>query len=161
MHNQTDVVANSLSWNLLPAPLPVRRKVERNHGEKLEQILKQINYGNRMEIPLTMERGYKQFNLAGNEVYLYAVTWLISEVEKEWSLLLILSSAESEKLSPGMKLRISDRTGILIEKEQHPNKENTYPYARLTGNLDEEFVVTIVAPNNQEKTSVVFKSNQI
>ncbi|MDY7004656.1 MAG: DUF1822 family protein [Cyanobacteriota bacterium] len=160
LQNQTDVVANSLSWNLLPALSPVRRKVERNYGEKLEQILNQINYGNKMEIPPTMGRGYKQFNLAGNQVYLYAVTWLISEAEKEWSLLLILSSAEGEKLSPGMKLRISDRTGILIEKEQYPNKDNTYPYARVIGNLDEEFVVTIVAPNNQEKTSVVFKWNE-
>ncbi|NER05956.1 MAG: DUF1822 family protein, partial [Okeania sp. SIO3C4] len=31
LQNQTDVVANSLSWNLLPALSPVRRKVERNH----------------------------------------------------------------------------------------------------------------------------------
>ncbi|NEQ35307.1 MAG: DUF1822 family protein [Okeania sp. SIO3I5] len=159
--NQTDVVANSLSWNLLPEPSLLRQKVVRNHGEKLEQILNQINHDNRMKIPTTMGRGYKQFNLAGNEVYLYAVTWLISESEKEWSLLLILSSAEGEKLPPGIKLRISDRTGILIEKEQNPNKENTYPYARIVGNLNEEFLVTIVAPNNQEKTSVVFKWNEI
>lgn len=160
LQNQTDVVASSLSWNLLSAPSPVRRKVERNHEEKLEQILNQINSGNKMKIPPGIGRGYKQFNLAGNEVYLYAVTWLISESEKEWSLLLILSSAEGKKLSSGIKLRISDRTGILIEKEQYPNKENTYPYARVGGNLDEEFLVTIVAPDNQEKTSFVFKWNE-
>ncbi|MEB3340791.1 DUF1822 family protein, partial [Okeania sp.] len=151
LQNQTDVVADSLSWNLLSPVSPARRKPTRKDEERLEKILNQINHGNRMDIPPHIGCCYKHFNLGGNEIYLYAVTWLISEVEKEWSLLLILSSSEGEKLPPGTKLRISDRTGILIEKEQQQNKENTYPYACVGGGFDEEFVVNIVSPNNQEK----------
>jgi hypothetical protein len=110
--------------------------------------------GTGMAIPSQARGAYRDFNLAENPLRLYAVTWAIPSQPNapEWTLLLILGAQPGSELPPGLKLQVSDRTGILVEQVVEPDTEKTYLYARVVGTRDEQFLATIVLMNGETLT---------
>ncbi len=155
--NKIDEVGKALSWQLLPASN--FRENEKTPMAELDEILKSIQRGKKTTIPTNAGRGYREFSVAEIPVRLYAVSWSISEEEKEWSLLLVLSAVGDGELPSGIKLRASDRQEILMEKTPVPNSKNPYPFIRVIGSWDEKFVVTVATADEGEKVSTVFEWN--
>ena len=130
------------TWNLLPniAPQPVMR----SPVEEFTVISSQLQQQG-LEIPVQARGGYQDLSLAAVPLRLYAVTWhLLSESDpNSWTLLLILGTPALESLPHNLKLRVSDRTGILVEQEVNPEWGNTYLFTRVIGNFDEKFLVSV------------------
>ena len=154
--NKIDEVGKALSWQLLPTS-NVRRKIEKKPMAELEDILNSVRRGKKTTIPPHAGRGYREFILAEIPVRLYAVSWSIYDVEKEWSLLLVLSAVGGGELPSGIKLRVSDRQEILTEKSPVPDSKNPYPFIRVMSNWDEKFVATVATADDGEKISTVFE----
>lgn len=89
IQNQLDEVAQELSWQLLPAPS--MRRTQTTPSEELDGILTEIDD---VEIPSNAARSYRDIELAGIKLRLYALTWLLLSTEGDWSLLLILGAIQ-------------------------------------------------------------------
>ncbi len=126
-------------------------------GETLGEIIAQLGVKG-LEIPPIARAAYRDLPLADNCLRLYALTWATSEGGNlaEWALMLILGAQFGNPLPPGLKLQVSDLTTILVEQEVEPNSEQTYLYARLVGTIDEQFLVTVAASNEQILTLLLF-----
>jgi hypothetical protein len=98
-----------------------------------------------IEIPPDARGAYRDLSLAEIPLRLYAVTWSVPSEENipEWILLLVLGSQPGTNLPKGIKLQVSDQTGVLVERELEENTDNTYLYTCVVGTSDEEFRVTI------------------
>jgi hypothetical protein len=69
-----------------------------------------------------------------------------------WSLLLILGSPFETSLPHDLKLRVSDQNGILLEREVHPQQDNSYLFTRVVGSWNEKFLVSVSVMNGIEVT---------
>ncbi|NEO02509.1 MAG: DUF1822 family protein, partial [Moorea sp. SIO3I7] len=110
LYNQIDELAQELSWQLLPAPSPALR-FSRNPAQELAEILTIID----IEIPAAAVRSYRDFQLAGIPLRLYAITWQLPQFEPEgdWTIVLILGASPGNTPPSGIKLRITDFTMVL------------------------------------------------
>lgn len=152
MQNQLDEVAQILSWQLLPLHCPSLRRFRPTAAEDLESILTAIDD---VEIPAAAVRSYRNLELAGTKLRLYAITWCLPETEEDWSLLLILGVMPGYKMPLGIQLRISDLTDVL--DEQVLNSGNDYLFIQIKGNIEDKFLATITSANGEVETSVVFE----
>ena len=153
IQNQLDEFAQELSWQLLPAPSPLRR-FQPTPAEDLDSILTEIDD---VEIPLIAARSYRNLELAEAKLRLYAITWCLPETEGDWSLLLILGAIPGNKLPMGMKLRISDLTDVLDEQILEPDSNSDHLYAQIVGATQEKFLVTVTSADGKDETSVLFE----
>ncbi len=151
LSDELDELAKELSWQLLPSFAPA--VALRSPSEEFEAIINELQH-NSVDIPLQAARGaYRNLRLAGIPLRLYALTWpIVSESISEWTLLLILGTPSQTSLPPGLKLRISDQSGILVE--QVLETDNNYPYffTSVVGTWDEKFLATISLGSGIEET---------
>ncbi|HEY9651206.1 MAG TPA: DUF1822 family protein [Coleofasciculaceae cyanobacterium] len=147
-NNQLDDFAQGLSWVLLPSVAPaygMRSTVSgvRSPGEEFEAIVTQLRQ-TQVNIPAQASAAYRDLELAAVPLRLYAVTWpLLSDSVPEWSLLLVLVTRAASSLPSGVRLRVSDQTGVLVERVLETQQQNSYLFTRVVGTWDERFVVTI------------------
>jgi hypothetical protein len=139
LRDELDEIAQSLSWTLLPSFAPIRSPVE-----EIDIALTQLRRLG-IVVPTQARSGYKDVDLAGIPLRLYAVTWALptSETNPEWTLLLILGTSSGHNLPPNIQLRVSDWTGVLAERSLPSNADDSYLYVRFSGTWDEKFLVTI------------------
>lgn len=147
LQGQLDEFSQSLSWMLLPTPKLV---TSFRSLPTLDIIIEELQ-ARGMSIPNTARGASQNFNLAEYFLQLYVLAWLIEETT-EWSLLLILGIPSEQSLPEGLKLEIRDANGILGEQEVEPNCDQSYLYAQVIGELDEQFIVTIALNNEQYLT---------
>lgn len=152
VQNKIDEVAQELSWQLLPAPSPLRR-FRRTPAEDLAEILTAID----VEIPSVAARGYRDLELAGTLLRLYAVTWRLPDAEGNWALLPILGATPGNDPPFGVKLRVTDLTGVLDEQVLPPGSDRDHLFAHIVETEEEKFLVTITSANGKAETSVLFK----
>jgi Protein of unknown function (DUF1822) len=166
LQDQIDDLAQGLSWVLMPAFIPATEmmrganSVATNPAAKFETIIGQlINTG--IDIPPMARGAYQELNLLGNQVRLYALTWplLSPENTPEWTLMLVLGSASEDILPAGIRLRVSDRSGILVERQLNSNNFETYLYLVIVGGWDEKFLATISLSNGVSLTLPPFGFN--
>lgn len=155
LQNKLDEVAQELSWSLLPAPSlsPLRfKKSTTNPVEDLESILTQIGD---LEIPAVAARSYGNIQLGENQLRLYTLAWCLPDTEDEWSLLVILGAVPPNNPPLGVKLGISDLTGVLDEQvlEEHSD----CLYAQIVGTKQEKFLVTVTSADGKAESSVPFE----
>ncbi|MBD2206964.1 DUF1822 family protein [Calothrix sp. FACHB-1219] len=159
--DELDDLAASLSWVLLPsfADASQMRPI-RSPEEEFEVIATQLRQRG-LEIPVQARGAYQDLLLAGIPLRLYAVTWhLLSESqEPEWSLLLILGAPALSSLPSGIKLRVSDQTGILDEPGLNAESEDSYIFTRVVGHWDEKFLVSVSLMDGVEVTLPPFAFN--
>ena len=155
--NELDELAQELSWVLLPslAPSgPIRTPVE-----EFEAIVKQLAQTG-VDIPAQARGAYRDLQLAGMPLRLYAVTWpMLSESIPEWTLLLVLGATPGTSLPPGLQLRVSDQTGILVEQALDTQAGNSYFFTSVVGTRDEKFIVTVGLTPAIEQTLPPFSFN--
>jgi hypothetical protein len=117
LFNELDEFAQEISWVLLPSiALASPLRGMRSPAQEFEAIAKQLRH-NSVEIPTSARAAYRDLQLAGIPLRLYAITWSIpSDSMQEWELLLILGAASGTSLPPGLQLRVSDQTSVLLSK---------------------------------------------
>ncbi|MFB8788079.1 MAG: DUF1822 family protein [Potamolinea sp.] len=151
--NELDELAKELSWKLLPS-LAIRSPTE--EFAAIVRELKQTG----VNIPLQGCGAYLDLRLAGIPLRLYAVTWpLVSDGIPEWTLLLVLGSASDTSLPPGLKLRVSDQSNILVEEALDEQENKFYLFTSVIGSREEKFIVTVSLAPGIEQTFPPFSFN--
>ncbi|NEP35858.1 DUF1822 family protein [Moorena sp. SIO3B2] len=152
LYNQIDDLAQELSWQLLPAPSPALR-FRPTPAQELAEIITIID----IEIPAAAVRSYRDFQLAGIPLRLYAVTWQFpqSEPEVDWTIVLILGASPGNTPPSGIKLRITDFTMVLDQQELTTNDD--YLFTQFVGDNHEKFLATITTADETAQTSMLFE----
>ena len=155
LRNQMDNLVKGLSWQVLPAP-SLRLKSDRSMAGQLEDILQEIKGCTGMEIPSDAGRAYQDLPLTPR-LRLYAITWSVPDVEREWALLLVLGAVPGDLPPYGVKLRVSDQTGILSEEELKSDSNDAYLFTQVEGTYEEKFLATITSANGEAQISRLFE----
>ena len=179
LSNQLDELAEELSWVLLPTPsfgmrgemrslgeefqVPTpsfgMRGEMRSPGEEFQAIVEQLKQQG-VEIPLQARGAYRHLNLAGTSLQVYAVTWpMHSELIDEWTLLLVLGGSPGISLPPGLQLRVSDQSSVLVEQVWDAGQRDSYFFTSVIGALDEKFIVTVSLTPSIKQTLPPFSFN--
>jgi hypothetical protein len=154
---ELDELAQELSWVLLPSLAPATAM--RSPAEEFQAIVTQLKQ-TEVEIPLEARGAYRDLRLAGMPLRLYAITWpLLCDSIPEWTLLLVLGATPGSNLPPDLLLRVSDQTGILVERVLDAQQRNSYFFTRVVGTWDEKFIVTVSLPSGIEQTLPPFSFN--
>jgi hypothetical protein len=150
LQQQWDELAQDVGWILLP-PVElasemrssIRQLGERSPVEEFNTILTSLERGG-MSIPVEARGAYRELNLGGTVLRLYAVTAAITETQSpEWSLLLILKTSEGFDLPAQIQLQVSDLNQSVITQVSKQQTDADYLYTRVIGNVDEQFLVTL------------------
>jgi hypothetical protein len=158
--NELDEFAQELSWVLLPSiALASPMREMRSPAQEFEAIAKQLRHNN-VEIPTLARAAYRELQLAGIPLRLYAITWsIVSDALPEWELLLVLGTASGTGLPTGLRLRISDQSSVLVEQKMEAKTSESYLFASVIGNWDEKFIVTVGLQAGIEETLPPFSFN--
>ena len=159
VQNQIDELEQELTWQMIPVSASssgFRDINTDNPAASLNNILTQISEVTDINIPSNAGRAYQEFALT-TPLRLYGVTWLVSETEKTWSLLLILGGTPNSIPPYGVKLRISDRHSILQEQELTSNLGVAYLCTKLEATAEEKLLVTITPPDGSTEISRLFE----
>ena len=159
VQTQIDKIEQELTWQMLPAPAMrsnFRDINTDNPAASLNNILTQISKATDINIPSNAGRAYQEFTLK-TPLRLYAVTWLVSETKKTWSLLLILGGIPNSIPPYGVKLRISDRHSILQEQKLTSDLGVAYLCTKLEATTSEKLLVTITPADGSTEISRLFE----
>ena len=140
-------LVTDLTWVLLPPVATASglrssgATLNRSPLSELETILTAIERTG-MRLPSNARAAYQDFELGEYPLRLYAV--IGSEVATDgaiaWSLLAILGKATERDLPVDLILRISDITGVLVERQLEAR--GAYLFAEVEGSSEERFLVT-------------------
>jgi hypothetical protein len=156
--DELDEFAQELSWVLLPSLEPAALRL-RSPKEEFEAIVTQLGQTG-VEIPLQARGAYRDLRLAGMPLRLYAVTWpMLAESIREWTLLLVLGATPGTTLPPGLQLRVSDQTSVLVEQALDAGQRDSYLFTSVIGTWDEKFIVTVSLPPGIAQTLPPFSFN--
>lgn len=155
-NQEIETLSNQLSWILMPEFSPVTAF---RSGKQMQTLVQELQENN-VEIPLQAKAAYRDVEIGGRSLRLYALTWpLTGDMEPEWTLLLILGVPSGTDLPSGTKLRVSDTTGILVEQSLNSHEQCSYLFTRVVGTWAEKFVVTIGLKEEFEETLPIFGFN--
>ncbi|HBE20053.1 MAG TPA: hypothetical protein DEG17_00820 [Cyanobacteria bacterium UBA11149] len=155
--DELDELAREFSWQLLPNLTPATAL--RSPSEEFTAIMRELHHHN-LDIPPTARGAYRNLNLGGIPLRLYALTWaLVSGEISEWTLLLIVGTPSGIPIPSDLKLRVSDQTGILVEQGLDWNDNSAYLFTSVVGNWDEKFLATVSLGSMIEETLPPFSFN--
>ena len=161
LRNELDNFAHQLSWVLLPE-LPELSAMRGIYSptEEIEAIIRELP-NNGVYIPAHARGAYQDLLLAGIPLRLYALTWSLvtKDSTPEWMLLLILSTPTNMSLPEGIKLRVSDATGILVEQELNTDDDEFYLFTNVVGGWHEKFIATVYLTSEIQETLPPFGFN--
>jgi hypothetical protein len=169
LRNQMDEVMQELSWEVLPAPSPMRgtepirellvpfplRRTEQNPTRDLYEILTKISRTHELEIPASAGRAYRDLTL-GSRLRLYAVTWSLPD-DDGWTLLLILKAISGNEPLYEMTLRVSDQTDVLAEESLQDDSNHGYVFTQVAGSYEDKFLATITKASGEVQTLPPFE----
>ncbi|MCP2732134.1 DUF1822 family protein [Limnofasciculus baicalensis] len=163
--NELDELGRESSWQLLPNLTPAaalrsgRSSATLSPTEEFEVIIREL-HNNNLDIPSEAKGAYRNLELAGVSLRLYALTWaLVSGEISEWTLLLIVGTPSGIPIPYGLKLRVSDRSGILVEQGLDVDDNSSYLFTSVVGNWDEKFLATVSLGSVIEETLPPFSFN--
>ncbi|NET84825.1 MAG: DUF1822 family protein [Moorea sp. SIO1F2] len=162
LRGEMDQLASCLSWQLLPdytfsKPLMRRISPVSDEPDRYRAIAKELRRQKGLIVPAHARGSYQTVNLNGILFKLCAVTWFIyqkaPEDTREWALLLLIEDCLGNTLPPGMKLRISEFTGVVSEAVLVNER---YLHVAVAGSWNQKFVVTISLSNGASLTLLPF-----
>lgn len=163
--NELDELGREFSWQLLPNLTPAAAlrsgmsSATLSPTEEFQVIIRELN-NNNLDIPPEARGAYRNLELAGISLRFYALTWaLVSEEISEWTLLLVVGTPLGIPIPSGLKLRVSDRSGILVEQGLDTDDNSSYFFTSVVGNWDEKFVATLSFGSVIEETLPPFSFN--
>lgn len=147
---QLDDLAQQLSWVLLPtvsSQMRLKKVDSSSPAEDFEAILTQLQRQGVTLLP-NARAAYSNLVVGAVPARLCVVTGMVQTEghPPEWSLLVIVGPAPGNHLPYGTCLRISDVTGVLVQRSLESSLNDDYLYAEVFGSLDERFLVTITLP---------------
>ncbi|MCA1992425.1 MAG: DUF1822 family protein [Coleofasciculus sp. S288] len=157
LRDELDELAKSLFWQPLPASTFATSSLRRL-PDKFRAIATELKQ-KELVIPPQARGSYRELNVDGIALQLYAVTWLLPpqmplaelpESSQEWALLLILEAQCDRKLPLGIKLRVSTLSDVVSEPVLKTDDSSLYTC--VAGEWDEKFVVTIALSNGTSLT---------
>jgi len=109
-----------------------------------------------MRLPSNARAAYQDFDLGEYPLRLYAVIGSESSTDGAiaWSLLTILGKATERDLPADLILRISDITGVLVERQLEP--QGAYLFAEVEGTPEERFLVTAALADGTTRSLLPF-----
>jgi hypothetical protein len=163
--NELDELGREFSWQLLPDLTPAaalrseRSSATLSPTEEFQVIIREL-HNNNLDIPPEARGAYRNLELAGISLRFYALTWaLVSGEISEWTLLLVVGMPVGIPIPYGLKLRVSDRTGILVEQGLDVDDNSSYFFTSVVGNWDEKFLATVSFGSVIEETLPPFSFN--
>lgn len=157
LRNELDELAQQLSWVLLP-PLTLENAMrltarvvnQPTSQESFENVIKQL-VRDGMILPTDARVAYQDLDVAGVPSRLYAIAGTLPpDPTPEWTLLLILGPRSQTPLPRNTQLQIGVSDTPLTQ--QTLTQQDNYLYAKVIGTLEEQFWVTIIAPNTEPIT---------
>ncbi|MBL1177178.1 DUF1822 family protein [Pantanalinema sp. GBBB05] len=151
LQDQLDDLAQQLSWVLLP-PLSSQMRLKQGRStlssEDFEAIVTQLQRQGVTLLP-NARAAFSNLVIGTIPARLCVITGTLQEAGQppEWSLLVVLSPAPGNHLPYGTRLRISDTTGILVQRSLTPHQDDEQLFAEIFGTFDERFLVTITVPD--------------
>jgi hypothetical protein len=147
LQNEIDTAARGLGWMLMPAFSQLRLSSELRSLGEFDDIRASLEQQG-VHIPLLARGAYRDLECESGSIRLYAITWLLSETDEnpEWMLLITLGSPPQVNMPETINLNIRDETQVLFA-ETLENTARGILYAQVSGNLGEQFVVTVTADN--------------
>lgn len=152
LRDEMDELTQGLSWVLMPAfgatsisPVRESRSLTGEFpAEEFEAAIAQLA-DRGMVIPSTARGAYQDLRLAGTPMRLYALTWpfLSPDNIPEWTLVLLLDPQSGSSLPHGIKLRVQDQAGLVVQRMYNQHSPDTFLYVLIAGRWDEKFVATI------------------
>ena len=147
LQEEWQALLTDLTWVLLPPVASASglrssgTTLNRSPLSELETILTAIERTG-MRLPSNARAAYQDFELGEYPLRLYAVIGSESSTDGAiaWSLLTILGKATERDLPADLILRISDITGVLVERQLEP--QGAYLFAEVEGTPEERFLVT-------------------
>lgn len=157
------------SWQLLPA-ISLMRLGRGIRFEHLEAMLRELERLTGMEIPASARTAFQDFSFPRDRapdeeavlvtlpplLRLYAVTWLLP-ASQEWVLLLILGAPPDQPPQYGVKLRLSDLSGVLVEEGLQPGSHQDYLFVQVKGTMEEAFLATVTSADGKGQVSRLFE----
>lgn len=145
LRNQIDTVAEELGWLLMPtlAPAPLRRSEE-------FQPIREALEKQKVFIPSNAQGAERNLTSESAALRLYAIIWESNEVSDnpEWTLLIIVHSISSVLVPNTIKLEIRDKTQQLFNQTLEGGSSKEILFARLVGDSNDRFWVTVTADDN-------------
>ncbi len=132
-----------------------RRVATQTPSATLASLLGEIQHQTGTPIPARAGRGYLDLDLGGG-ARVYAVAWSLS-YEDNWMLLLILGAIPGKPTPYGLRWRIADETGLLVEEALLPQRANNYLFAQVVGAYEEKFLVTLTDAHGATTTLPPFE----
>lgn len=151
LQDQLDDLAQQLSWVLLP-PLSSQMRLKESGDtmprDEFEAIVTQLQRQGVTLLP-DARAAFSNLVIGTIPVRLCVITATFQEAGQppEWSLLVVVGPAPGNHLPYGTRLRISDTTGILVQRSLTPVQGEEYLFSEIFGTLDETFLVTITVPD--------------
>ncbi|TYQ31155.1 DUF1822 family protein [Pseudanabaena sp. UWO310] len=157
LQEEWQALVTDLTWVLLPPVASASglrssgTTLNRSPLSELETILTAIERTG-MRLPSNARAAYQDFELGEYPLRLYAV--IGSEISTDgaiaWSLLTILGKATERDLPADLILRISDITGVLVERQLEAR--GAYLFAEVEGTPEERFLVTAALADGTKRS---------
>jgi hypothetical protein len=151
LQDHLDDLAQQLSWALLP-PLGSQMRLKESRGtlpsDEFEAIVTQLQRQGATLLP-DARAAFSNLVIGTTPVRLCVITGIFQDEGQppEWSLLVVVGPVPGHRLLDGICLRMSDPTGILVQRSLTPIQGDEYLFAEIFGSLNESFLVTISVPD--------------
>ncbi len=147
LNNQLDAVAKALAWVLIPPAAVELSGALRGQSDRgdLNLVIRNLRRDRALVIPADARAACHDVTLEGLAARLYILIWVAAD-QAEWSMLLILGAQPGFPLPTGLRLQVAAAGQVLSDErlEQEP-----YLYVQVVGDWNEQFQVTLVAPNGR------------
>lgn len=152
VHDQLDEVAADLSWSLMPELVPVTTGLRSGaiaNGDFVTEdaivdVFQDLQAAG-VDMPMSVRGAYRDLHWGQAAVRLHALVWesLDSDLDPEWTLLVVVSALLNHTLPAGLTLVVRDDQDILAQRGVLGDDDDRSLYAQVMGSQDEMFWVTI------------------
>lgn len=143
LRDQLDSTAQALSLMLMPNTMSAFRSARGLDGVRADLAAGGI------EIPTAARGTYQDLQWGNLDLRLYTIIWTIPAAaptrpgDEEWVLLLVLGAQPNARPPFGVKLEVRDQTQVLVEEVLDERRNNSYLYAQVIGEWNEQFQITL------------------
>ncbi|MBD3884702.1 DUF1822 family protein [Phormidium tenue FACHB-886] len=156
LRDQLDTAAQALSLMLMPNAVSAFRSLR-----GLEGIRADLAAGG-IQIPPEAQGTYQDLQWENLDLRLHTFVWTIpasaSDSAAEWVLLIVLGAQPNARPPFGIKLEVRDTAQILVEETLEERSNNSYLYAQVIDQWNEQFQITI-SLNQAIISSLIYEFN--
>ena len=141
---------------LTPLPPRYRSRLFQVVGADGIALIKALEYEG-IDSPSTASGGYRDLRLGQLALRLYTLSWPLPPVanrDPEWILLLILGPQPETQITTAVTLQVRDVTQVLGTQTLTTESASTHLYAKILGEWEEQFWVTVCLEQAAPETTI-------